>query len=161
MPTIFDSTYKTWDYDMAGDLFEHVLTNLQEDPIESLEEADLEYTSNGVWRRFDQQEFTDTGLFEFNGLAKWGYVFIPNACLTESCKVHLHTHGCQSINQGLFKNSQFTLGFAQYASSNNLILLYPQAEFNWIKGSINPCFASGAEPGVWNDEEDYLTNQGV
>ena len=65
-----------------------------------------------------------------------GMVYIPNACTTGGCKVHVALHGClmgmdhPSISDGYIYGDNFAVdtGYLNYASSNNVIVLLPQIE---------------------------------
>lgn len=127
IPTIFDEN-NDFTYDMAGDLLSHILTNLETNSIASLNEANADWESAGVLRRFNQWEFvSDVGMTKgkSSGLAKYGYVYYPDECITNQCKVHMHLHGCLDINQGFTKNLYTTYGFHQYAATNDLIVIFP------------------------------------
>lgn len=87
----------SYSYDLAGDLFEHLLTNLESNSVSSINDATSDWQSAGIYKRFLQTEFVDKNMFEFSGLARFGYVYYPNSCLTNSCKVHMHLHGCADI----------------------------------------------------------------
>ena len=84
-------------YDMAGDLLEHLLTNLEKNPIKNLAPYDNDWASKGVLKKFFQSEFLDTTIFQIDGLDDFGYIYYPYRCIdgsVESCKVHMHLHGC-------------------------------------------------------------------
>lgn len=87
-------------YDMAGDMFTHLFSNLPTNAVSSLNEPAADWRSAGTFRRFYQNEFIEAETFEFHGLARYGYVYYPNSCKTKSCKVHMHLHGCSEIIQG-------------------------------------------------------------
>jgi poly(3-hydroxybutyrate) depolymerase len=70
------------------------------------------------------------------GLAHWGMVYIPKVCYTQECHLHIAIHGCES-NSEWTGNDFFTkLGLNEYAETNNMIILYPQAHS--IPEPINP-----------------------
>lgn len=70
------------------------------------------------------------------GLAHFGYYYIPSSCNFSSssssssslpCKLHIALHGCtMSVSQISYKFILDT-GYVQYADSNHIILLFPQA----------------------------------
>lgn len=124
-------------FDLSGDLFDHLLKNLEADAVTTIYDPSTYWDTLGSFRRFDQQEFVDDGFFEDAGLAKYGYIYYPENCKTQSCKVHMHLHGCLMIHQGLTKDGFKDDGFLQYAATNGIIILFPQAEYQLFGESGN------------------------
>lgn len=105
---------------------DHILTNLEINPIQQLNEEAQDWRNAGVFRRFLQTEFIEAGMFEFSGLAKYGYVYYPESCIDEMCKIHMHLHACTDINQGATMNGvNLDWGILHYAATNNLIVILP------------------------------------
>ena len=100
VPSIFRTNEGQMAYDLAGDLFDHLLKNLEENSVTAVNAATTSWETVGSFRRFNQQEFVDDGLFGYAGLGEWGYLYYPDSCKSKSCKVHMHLHGCTIINQG-------------------------------------------------------------
>jgi poly(3-hydroxybutyrate) depolymerase len=44
---------------------------------------------------FDQREFVDAVDPALVGLADTGHVYVPTACKTATCRVHVVFHGCK------------------------------------------------------------------
>lgn len=68
------------------------------------------------------------------GLSSRGFVYIPESCMKSECNVHVLFHGCFgdfAINGFNFINE---IGMNDWAETNNLIIIYPQA----IASSQNP-----------------------
>ena len=66
--------------------------------------GDSDWKNKGVFKKFYQEEFLDTNVFEFSGLTQFGYVYYPNQCFDGStnCKVHMHWHsGLLSVDNVL------------------------------------------------------------
>lgn len=149
-------------YDLAGDLFDHLLKNLENNSVTTVNAATTSWETVGSLRRFNQQQFVDDGLFGYAGLGEWGYMYYPDTCKSKSCKVHMHFHGCSITHQGFTKDIFKDHGFLHYAATNDIIVLFPQAEFTFNffeQTNVMPCFASGY---VWpENEENYLTNQSI
>ena len=82
------------------------MTNLKSDSIPESDWAagDSDWRNKGVFRKFWQEEFIDTWMWENNGLAEYGYVYYPYRCYdgSKSCKVHMHLHGCGMPVDGPF-----------------------------------------------------------
>jgi len=103
------------DYDQAGALLQHIYGRLEPPAI----------TPSGSYRTFDQRPFT-AGVTN-HGLSDVGEVYVPKACeTTGGCRVHIAFHGCAQ-NRALVGDAfvQKT-GFARWADTNDLIVLFPQ-----------------------------------
>lgn len=110
------------DYDQAGDLLEHIYGPLQPKVAQS----------SGQWMTFDQRLYTrDLGI---DGMADEGVVYVPQSCRTDAgCRIHVAFHGCAQNRQKVGDVFIKDTGFANWADSNNLIVLFPQvtvAPFN-------------------------------
>ena len=157
--------HNLYDYDMPKDLLTHVLSNIEFNSISTLNPSSADWQNLGVLRRFNQHEFVDAKpAGRMSGLAKNGYVYYPDACVdgtVENCYVHMHLHGCMDNNQGMSKDSWINYGFVQYAATNNIILLMPQAEVTYFPANGYPCFKSGYILDDEADRDTYLTNTGI
>jgi Esterase PHB depolymerase len=56
-----------------------------------------------------------------------GFIYVPNYCLTSQCPVHISFHGCLQSAETLGKTFVTYSGLNDWAESNNIIILYPQA----------------------------------
>lgn len=96
---------------------------------------------------FDQSAFSD-GVP--NGLANEGVVYVPEDCVTHpGCRLHIALHGCEQAREKVGDAFIEKTGFARYADTNRLVVLFPQ-----IAGSmVNP-------HGCWDwwgySDIDYL-----
>jgi poly(3-hydroxybutyrate) depolymerase len=70
-----------------------------------------------------------------NGLAKEGVVYVPSACANGGgCRLHIVFHGCDQSQEDVGDDFIKKSGFARYADTNRLVVLFPQ-----IAGSLaNP-----------------------
>lgn len=110
------------DYDQAGELLKHIYGPLN--PRAGV--------PGGDFAVFDQRPYTAG--FMPNGMADQGVVYVPKACRdTAGCRIHVAYHGCAQtraqVGDAFIKDS----GFARWADTNNLIILFPQtaiAAFN-------------------------------
>ena len=51
--------------------------------------------ADGVYRTFDQTDFRPPGWdFDDTTFEDEGYIYIPNDCLTTTCRIHFALHGC-------------------------------------------------------------------
>lgn len=117
-------------YDAARHLLEHIYGQLNPPSSSS---------SIGSILSFDQGEFVravdPTLVPAFIGLADNGYVYVPQACKTETCRVHVVFHGCKQY-EGLVGNAVYKhAGYNQWAATNKIIVLYPQTVDN---AALNP-----------------------
>ena len=108
-------------YDAAGLLLQHIYGRLN--PPSSKR-------SIGSMLKFDQTKFVKlvdpTLIPAFIGLADSGHVYVPKACKTETCRVHIVFHGCKqneaTVGNAVYKNA----GYNEWAATNKIIVLYPQ-----------------------------------
>src|SRR5690349_5406251 len=105
-------------YDAAGLLLQHIYGRLDAPST----------TLNGSLQKFDQREFQDSSVVGRVGLADTGYVYIPDACKTTTCRVHVVFHGClqyaERVNNAIYEKG----GYNKWADTNKIIVLYPQTE---------------------------------
>lgn len=87
--------------------------------------------ASGTLLAFDQREFDRD---RRASLADTGYVYLPAACASAACAVHVVFHGCE---QGAsFVGERFVrgAGYNETADTNRVIVLYPQVD----KSVANP-----------------------
>ena len=105
-------------YDAAGLLLQHIYGRLDAPGT----------TLNGSIQKFDQREFQDSSVVGRVGLADTGYVYIPDACKTTTCRVHVVFHGClqyaDRVGNAIYEKG----GYNKWADTNKIIVLYPQTE---------------------------------
>lgn len=107
------------DYDQAGVILKQFFQGL----------APKKEPHTGRFIIFDQQEFT-SNLWS-HGMAEEGAAFIPETCENSSnCRVHIVFHGCNQSREEIGDLLIKEAGFPEWASSNNLILLFPQIKKN-------------------------------
>ncbi len=111
-------------YDQAGELLKFIYGDLQPRAA----------APSGDFVSFDQRPFFGAGEGSA-GLAETGVVYVPKACrAAPGCRVHIAFHGCaqnrEAVGDVFIKES----GFARWADTNRLIVLFPQV----ADSSINP-----------------------
>ncbi|HET6388327.1 poly(3-hydroxybutyrate) depolymerase [Hyphomicrobium sp.] len=111
------------DYDQAGALLKQIYGNLEP----------RSQTPGGDFVEFDQRPFFTQG--DSAGLAETGVVYVPKSCKEQpGCRVHIAFHGCaqnrEAVGDAFIKES----GFARWADTNRLVVLFPQT----AASSINP-----------------------
>ena len=103
------------DYDQAGDLLAHFYGKLNPRVA----------TPKGKFIDFDQDPFTKDE--PLNGLATSGVVYVPTQCATGTkCRVHIAFHGCAQNRSATGDAFIHGSGFARWADSNDLVILFPQ-----------------------------------
>lgn len=95
---------------------------------------------------FDQSAFFDDPLTSMDDTA---YVYVPQNCRTEQCKVHIALHGCEQGISVIGTTYVKETGYLEAADSNSTIVLFPQVK----KSSVSPMNPKGC----W-DFWGYSTN---
>lgn len=73
---------------------------------------------------FNQSEFTANP-----GMASTGWVYVPSSCASGTqCKVHVALHGCQQSTDKIGDKFVRNTGYARWADTNNIIVLFPQTK---------------------------------
>ena len=72
-----------------------------------------------------------------------GHIYVPHACSSKSCRVHISFNRCGGSAEGYD-------GIIDYAATNDIIVVYPESE----------CWNSNEDVPV-TDTETYLTNTGL
>jgi len=108
------------DYDAAGILLRHLLGSLQAPTAKQ----------DGELVEFDQRELAGGNAAAIS-MADTGYVFVPNACAKERCRVHVVFHGCRQSATQIDKRLVLEAGYNRWAAANRLIVLYPQTTPRW------------------------------
>lgn len=73
---------------------------------------------------FNQSEFTTNA-----GMAATGWVYVPSSCASGTqCKVHVALHGCQQSTDKIGDKFVKNTGYARWADTNNIIVLFPQTK---------------------------------
>jgi hypothetical protein len=129
------------DYDQAGALLKQIYGTLDA-PVER---------PTGQLLAFDQDAFTED--LTNHGLSDLGLVYIPQACQEGSgCRVHIAFHGCGQNRTFVGDAFARDSGFARWADSNRIIVLFPQTAAT----PLNP-------QGCWDwwgyTGSDYLTRK--
>jgi poly(3-hydroxybutyrate) depolymerase len=118
-------------YDAAGLLLEHIYGALN---------AKNTGTLSGTIVQFDQSAF-----YRYPAdisMAATGYAYIPASCAAQQpCRVHIALHGCQQSAASVGNAYHANAGYNQWADTNNMIVLYPQATSSSV-APLNPnaCF---------------------
>ncbi len=137
-------------YDGAGEALKHIYGALN--PPAPVAHA------GGKIIEFAQKDFVDPPAANAEDMARrtslneFGYAYVPQSCQRgEACRIHVVFHGCRQIYNhdpegrdlaqgGRAFGLQMVLhaGYNEWANTNHLIVLYPQAQKN--KMNPNGCF---------------------
>ena len=122
---------------------------------------------------FDQKEFVPGRATAANGLLDTGYLYVPKACepgAAQPCRLQVVLHGCKQSAEELRDVFYTKIGVNEWADSNNLLVLYPQAHAT-TPAELPPNLWADAliyanPEGCWNwwgysDDRQYLTKKGV
>ncbi len=115
------------DYDQAGDLLQHIHGPLER-PATAL---------SGAYLVFDQRPFTRD--LDGAGLAPEGALYVPRACRSEQCRVHITFHGCAQSREAVGNAFIEGSGLARWADTNRIIVLFPQIGTG-TKGNPQGCW---------------------
>lgn len=110
------------DRDLAGEILQHIYGQLAPPGDISL----------GRFISFDQSLFVDA--LSRHSMDRTGRAFVPNDCRSggtnESppCRVHVAYHGCNQGREVVGDRFVGRSGFARWASTNRLVVLFPQVK---------------------------------
>jgi hypothetical protein len=121
---------------------------------------------------FDQTEFVPGHAAEANGMSNTGYLYIPKACEADAaqpCRLHVALHGCLQSAEVLGNEFYTKVGVNEWADTNRIIVLYPQAHSTTVSQLSSQNFLSLFNTnleGCWNwwgygSDPQFLTKQGV
>lgn len=139
-------------FDAAGKLLEHIYGQLQP--------ASVQETGRVV--AFTQSEFA--GKPYAVSLADTGYVYVPSACETARCRVHVAFHGCQQSVEAIGEKFVRHAGYNRWTDTNAIIVLYPQTITRYGFGGWPLTFVYNPN-GCWDwwgyTNVDYHTRNGA
>ncbi|WP_295997623.1 poly(3-hydroxybutyrate) depolymerase [Rugamonas sp.] len=81
-------------------------------------------TLSGKIVAFNQRSFIKGPYSSMNQTA---YAYVPAACNTQSCRIHVAFHGCLQDVSAIGNRFYAHTGYNELADSNRIIMLYPQA----------------------------------
>jgi len=150
------------DYDQAGEMLRTIYGPMQAPAT----------PPTGRIISFDQTEFVPGKAAAANGMSDTGYLFVPKACeagAAAPCRLHVVLHGCLQSAEKLGEEFYTKVGVNEWADTNSIIVLYPQAHATTVSElpSQNALSLLDANPqGCWNwwgyaGDKQFLTKQGV
>jgi poly(3-hydroxybutyrate) depolymerase len=152
-------------YDLAHDELTTIYGRLQ--PWAAIREGKLV--------SFDQTEFLPPGRKKAAayGLLEVGYVYVPKACANTGtaplCRLQVVLHGCLQSAEVLGDEFIRNIGVNEWADTNRIVVLYPQAHVIAVSELSSQNFLSLLDTnaqGCWNwwgyaGDKQFLTKDGV
>lgn len=141
-----DDFINNCNYDAAGLLLQHIYGPLNPPAA----------TLTGTLVEFPQDEFIADPVA--HSMNPTGFAFVPAACDDGApCRVHVAFHGCLQYPDRIGDAYVRHAGYNQWADSNRIIVLYPQATASSTATAFNP-------KGCWDwwgyDDPNYATRNG-
>jgi poly(3-hydroxybutyrate) depolymerase len=115
------------DYDAAGELLNFLYGKL----------AAPAAKEGGRLVRFDQLVYAG-GDAKAISMDDTGFVYVPQRCATQDCRVHVALHGCRQGASEIGERFVREAGYNRWADANALIVLYPQAIKRYSPFVFNP-----------------------
>jgi hypothetical protein len=116
------------EYDQAGDILKHIYPDVDEGSRSTTPAVDF--------LLFDQRPFM-RGLASSHGLDAAGFAYVPKSCSDAAdCRAHVVFHGCDQQRSQIGDQFVKESGFAEWADSNRLVILFPQVKET--AGIVNP-----------------------
>ena len=149
-------------YDPAEEVLQTVYGPLQPPAVQSA----------GRIVAFDQTLFAPGKATAANGLLDTGYLYVPKACepgAAQPCRLHVVLHGCLQSAEVLRDEFYTKIGVNEWADTNRIVVLYPQAHAISVAELSSQNFLSLFNTnlkGCWNwwgyaGDKQFLTKQGV
>lgn len=144
--------------DTAGQIMNHIYPNLG---ISTVQPKDPNWMQNGKLLYVDQNEFIDVWPWRYSGLGEAAVLYVPSQCSDGSrqCNLMLFMHGAFEAFPGRGFQNIKNAGLGDYASSNDIVLLFPNTESNWLWNPAG-CWDFGGW-GVSDFMDRYATNKGI
>jgi poly(3-hydroxybutyrate) depolymerase len=142
------------DFDAAGALLAQLLGPLEPPTA----------VASGRILAFDQKRYA-AGDAHANSLADTGFAYVPGACATALCRVHVAFHGCRQSAEAIGERFVREAGFNRWADTNRLVVLYPQtiSRSGWSGAGLRWSFVFNPR-GCWDwwgyTGPDYATKTG-
>jgi poly(3-hydroxybutyrate) depolymerase len=114
-------------YDAAGELLRFVLGALAAPAAQPA----------GRLLAFDQRPYAG-GDARATAMDDTGYVYAPEGCVKERCRVHIAFHGCRQGAAEVGERFVREAGYNRWADANGLVILYPQAIKRYSPFVFNP-----------------------
>jgi hypothetical protein len=102
-------------FDAAGLLLRHLHPDMLAEPQDAHDA--------GTLMAFDQTPFFDDAASSLRGA---GYVYVPNICRTQTCRLHVAFHGCRQGIEAIHDDFVRDAAYNGWAAAGGIVVLYPQ-----------------------------------
>jgi len=101
--------------------------------------------ASGAWKLNNLKTISQSAYFPNQqpvvGLGDTAYLYVPNACAQgASCSIHVSFHGCNQQLDKISTEYVHHAGYLEYAESNSIIVLFPQATEASSVNNPDACF---------------------
>ncbi|SNR93753.1 extracellular catalytic domain type 2 short-chain-length polyhydroxyalkanoate depolymerase [Actinomadura mexicana] len=95
----------------------------------------------GTLMEFDQNAYAPSGSASSISMDATGFAYIPASCQAGTCRLMVALHGCQQGRSVVGKAFATKTYLNEYADTNGMIVLYPQATASsWLGGNPQGCW---------------------
>lgn len=113
-------------YDVALNSMEHLYGN---ENFQTYREMNFQKKELAVLYTFDQKPFAANE----SRMLGYGYILVPRDCENgETCRLHVHFHSCMARSDEQKDIYIRRTGLLEYASTNRIVMLFPQSDFQSI-----------------------------
>lgn len=130
-------------FDAAGLLLRHLHPDVPAEPQDAHDA--------GTLMAFDQTPFFGDAT---SSLRDAGYVYVPNACRTQSCRLHVAFHGCRQGIEAIHDDFVRDAAYNRWAAAGHIVVLYPQVTPS--RANPNGCWDFWGYTG-----DDYRVQDGL
>jgi poly(3-hydroxybutyrate) depolymerase len=89
----------------------------------------------------NQKKYMPSSTFGVPGLGDTAYVYVPSACQKGAkCSFHMDFHGCNQEPDAIGTEYVKNAGYLEWAETNNIIVLFPQAAKADLHENPEACF---------------------
>lgn len=124
----------------------------------------LRATATGPWNA-TPGAYTPSNMLNFSqaafgananlSLDTLGYIYVPQPCAAGArCRLHVNFHGCDQARSELGDTYVSQTQLNEWAESNHVVVLYPQATWNLNEGNVLACWDTY---GYLTDDANYCT----
>lgn len=118
-------------YDTAKEIFESLYNEKLKSPVQSVEKN---------YFLFKQAPYVNKKTYE-NSIGEMAYAYVPTVCQNgQKCRLHFVFHGCKQTLADIGDVFVKYAGYNRWAESNQIIVIYPQAERSVLVGNPNGCW---------------------
>lgn len=116
-PSVTDCTdgYENCGDDIAGKYLANLLGV-------TLNSWNVNYNDNGQLYEYDASPYKNRW---GSDTLDYGFIYIPDACLSASCPLHIFFHGCGGTAKWVGTDNMRKTGLLEHASANDIVVIFP------------------------------------